>query len=117
MLILDAACPLGVGSPRWLELLKEARTHAEALEVIRKRGYRLSDHKAVSVRRLQSLRGVRLALVVGTLDPGLSEALGISVFDSRREAATWAANRLDAESNGVVVEDAGNTVVGLCSAF
>ncbi len=114
LMILEAACPLGVGLSRWLELLKEARTHADTLTTIRRQGYRLGDHKAVAARRLQDLRQVRLALVTDGVDPELAEAIGVAIFRNRRDAAAWATDALGPQDQtGVLVEDAGCTVVGV----
>ncbi len=72
-LVLDAPCPEGVGQSHFMELLREAPTWASAEELLRRRGYRLGDHKAVRLRRLTDRRGVRVfALCEGLSDEELA---------------------------------------------
>jgi nickel-dependent lactate racemase len=108
VLIAEAACSHGVGIDHFVELLREAPTHAKALELVSRRGYRLGDHKAVRLRALSDTRGVRIGLVSRGIDPGLSSILGISIWDSRERAAIWARELLPDVVNGLAVEDAGN---------
>lgn len=109
VMIVEAACPRGVGIDHFLATLRAARTHRDALAAVAARGYRLGDHKAVRLRALTEARGVRAALVSAHIDPGLGDVLGMTVLASRQAAAQWAALRLDgARNKGVEVVDAGN---------
>ncbi len=108
VLIVEADCAHGVGIDHFIELLREAPTHAAALAVVARRGYRLGDHKAVRLRALSDSRGVRLGLVSTGVDPELGPTLGIEVLESRERAAAWAKGLLGSSMRGIVVEDAGN---------
>lgn len=109
VLIVEAACEHGLGIDHFVELLRQAPTHAAAVEAVARRGYRLGDHKAVRLRALSDVRGVRLAIVSPLLDRSLSDALGMMICRDRAEAAAWADVR--PKANGVLVEDAGNISV------
>ena len=113
VLLVEAACPGGVGIDHFVELLAAASSHDAAVHIVGERGYRLGDHKAVRLRRLTDLRGVRLGIVSDGLDPALGAVLGASVFSSRAEAAAWAQSLLPPTARALLVEDAGNTVVEL----
>ena len=111
-IVLVAPCRGGVGQDEFLDLLRQARTHEEALAVVRRRGYRLGDHKAVRLRRLTDPAGRAVGLAV--VAPGLSAddaaLLGARKADS--VAAALAAAGVDASRCGVCrVADAGNCVV------
>jgi len=72
-MILDAPCPEGVGQSHFMELLRQAPGYQAAEALLRRRGYRLGDHKAVRLRRLTDLRGVRvLAACEGLSDEELA---------------------------------------------
>jgi nickel-dependent lactate racemase len=108
VLILDAACEHGVGLDAFVDLLRAAPTHARALEVVRGRGYRLGDHKAVRLRALTDTRGVHLGLVAPGIDPALAGVLGGTILPDHAAAANWATTHLATPAHGLVVEDAGN---------
>ena len=111
LLLLEAACAGGTGIDHFVELMRACPDHASALATVRDRGYRLGDHKAVRLRALTDLRGVRLALVSKGVDPALEAALGMRIFAGREEAAAWARGLLPASSRGLLVEDAGNVTL------
>lgn len=113
VLILEAACQKGVGIDHFVELLREAPTHAAAAAAVAERGYRLGDHKAVRLRALTDTRGVRVALVSQHVDASLGKVLGIRIFADRGAAAAWAADSLPPEARGVIVSDAGNLTLEL----
>jgi nickel-dependent lactate racemase len=108
VLVVEAACSHGVGLDHFVELLRQAPTHAAAVEVVGRRGYRLGDHKAVRLRALSDTRGVRIGLVSRGIEPGLGAVLGVSVWESRERAAAWAQGLLAGSVHGLAVEDAGN---------
>jgi nickel-dependent lactate racemase len=113
-LILEARCTHGVGLDQFVELLRAAATYREAVDEVRRRGYRLGDHKAVRLRALTDTRGVALALVAPGLDPALGSVLGMHVAHDRASAARFAAARLEGHAaRGLVVEDAGNLTLEL----
>ena len=103
-IVLEAACPDGVGQDAFLDLLKEARSFAEALARVAARGYRLGDHKAVKLRHLTDTRRVELAFVSPGLDAETCALLGGRKAPSVAEATAGRSGR------GVVVDDAGNAV-------
>lgn len=109
VIVLVAACPQGLGQDAFTGLLREAASHAQALEVIARRGYRLGDHKAVRLRFLTdpSCRGLRLFLV----SPGLCSAEA-ALLGGRMAPSVEAALELagvDAEAPRVYrLHDAGN---------
>jgi len=114
VLILEALCEQGVGIDHFVQLLSRAPTHDAALEIVRERGYRLGDHKAVRLRALTDGRGVRLAIVSPNIDPAMAPVLGATVHRDRKVAAAWAASVLPAGgAQGVLVEDAGNVTLEL----
>jgi hypothetical protein len=114
VLVLEAACAHGVGLDHFVELLRAAPTHAGVEAVVRGRGYRLGDHKAVRLRALTDARGVQVVLVARGIDPALGATLGMSVLPDAAEAARWAAARLATRpARGVIVEDAGNLTLEL----
>ncbi len=111
-IVLQAACPQGIGQNAFMELLREAGTHAEAVALIRRRGYRLGDHKAVRLRHLTdpACRGIRVFVVSPGLTPDEAALLGVTWAESARAALQQAG--VDPEGPGVYhVEDAGNTCV------
>jgi len=111
VIVLDAACDHGVGLDQFVELLRAAPTHADALATVAARGYRLGDHKAVRLRALTDARAVRVVLVTRGIDPALAGVLGMTIFPERVAAAAWVARQLPGAARGVVVEDAGNVVL------
>lgn len=113
VLLLEARCDNGVGLDHFLGLLRQARDYAGALAVIERRGYQLGDHKALRLRSLGDLRGVRIGIVSPGLGAGLGEQIGIPVFGARREAADWAKPLLGPGARGLLIEDAGNVCIEL----
>jgi hypothetical protein len=115
VLIVEAECKNGVGIRHFVELLEQAATYRAAREVVEQRGYRLGDHKAVRLRALTDVRGVRLALVSPSIDASMAGVLGMSIFRDRSSAARWAREQLRdvAVPYGLIVEDAGNLALEL----
>jgi len=112
VMVLAAACPQGIGQDAFVQLLREAQTHAAAVAAVQRRGYRLGDHKAVRLRYLTdaATRGVRVFVV----SPGLSAAdaavLGICKADSVSDALRQA-GLTPHGATVYCVADAGNTCV------
>ncbi len=118
IVILDAACPGGVGVDRFLQTLRRAPDHAAALTLVQREGYTLGDHKAVRLRALTDRRGVRIGIVSRSLPDAAARALHAARFDTRSEAAAWALRLLararsgaGPRPRGLVVECAGNFVL------
>jgi hypothetical protein len=109
-LILEAACPQGVGQDAFFHLLQQAPDHRSALALVLARGYRLGDHKAVRLRHLTdpACRNVRLFLVSPGLSPAEARSLGATQADSV-EAALRDAGVTGKSALVCDVEDAGNT--------
>ncbi|HUT01060.1 MAG TPA: lactate racemase domain-containing protein [Phycisphaerae bacterium] len=111
-LLLVAACPAGVGQDHFLRLLREAPTWAAAEAIVRARGYRLGDHKAVRLRRLTDPagRGVRGFLVSGGIAPADAATLGLAPAESV-PAALAAGGVVPGRDDICCVRDAGNLTV------
>ena len=85
LIVLASPCPEGIGQEssqavrQFVEMLTEARTHAQAVAIVKDRGYTLGDHKAVRLRHLTDPAGrnVRLTVVSAGLDAGVFNELGI----------------------------------------
>ncbi len=100
VLVVEAACEKGVGIDHFLQFLRDAPTHTAAVAAVAERGYRLGDHKAVRLRALTDLRGVHVGLLSRGVDKESAAALGVSVFDTREEAASWVAALLRRRGGG-----------------
>jgi nickel-dependent lactate racemase len=113
VILLEAACPEGVGIDRFMNLLRRTDDYPGALAWVREAGYRLGDHKAVRLRHLTDRRGVRVGVVSAGIPEADARALQINVLSGRREAARWALELLgrSGDQTGLVVEDAGHMVV------
>jgi hypothetical protein len=113
-IVLQAACPQGIGQDAFVQLLREAQTHREAVDLVTRRGYRLGDHKAVRLRYLTdpACRGVRVWVVSPGLSGESAAVLGVHRADTV-ESALREAGVDPAGSDVYRVEDAGNTCVVL----
>ncbi|MEI8243932.1 MAG: lactate racemase domain-containing protein [bacterium] len=112
VIVLEAACPQGIGQDAFVNLLREAPTHAAARTVVQQRGYRLGDHKAVRLRYLTdaATRGVRVYVV----SPGISAAEAVLLGIRKAGSAAEALHEAGVAPHGADVcrvEDAGNTCV------
>lgn len=109
-LILEAACPQGVGQDAFFKLLQQAPDHRSALAMVQARGYQLGDHKAVRLRHLTdpTCRNVRLFVISPGLSPVEARILGAIKADTI-EHALRAADVSPAAALVCDVEDAGNT--------
>ncbi len=111
-IILKAPCPDGIGQDHFVELLKKASTHSQALALVNERGYRLGDHKAVRLRYLTdpACRNVRLYLVSDGIDEAQAATLGMTKSASVDQAIIAAG--LDVQDQKIYcIEDAGNVCV------
>jgi len=119
-IILEADCPEGVGPDAFLDLLREAGDYATALRVVRDRGYRLGDHKAVKLRHLTDprQRGVHVALVSPQLAEFGDMVAGLYTFADAREALAWLGEVMaPPTAQGLVIEDAGLACVSVEGLF
>ena len=112
VIILKAPCPEGIGQDHFVELLKQASTHSDALALVNKRGYRLGDHKAVRLRYLTdpACRGVRVSLVSDGIEDAQAATLGMTKSDSVDQAII-AAGKDSQDYKKYWVADAGNVCV------
>jgi len=113
-LVLVASCGGGIGQDHFVELLRAAPTHAQALSIIERRGYRLGDHKAVRLRRLTdpASRGVRVMLVSEGLSADDARTLGFLKVATVAQALS-AAGVEPPIQRVYRVRDAGNCVVAV----
>jgi len=118
VILLDAACHDGLGIDRFVRLLERAPDHASVLALVRREGYALGDHKAVRLRRLTDVRGVRIGIVSRALADTDARVLHAARFDDRAAAARWAlgalgARRTRARDRGgaLIVQDAGQVIL------
>jgi len=118
LIVLDAACPEGMGdrggpgARRFVELLRQAPTCDQAIALVDRQGYQLGDHKAVRLRRLTdpSHRNVRLVVVSAGLSGDALASLGIGSAASVENALAQAG--LDAPDKTIYrVQDAGNLCI------
>jgi len=110
VLVLVAPCPEGIGQDAFVALLRDAPTCAAAERLVRRRGYRLGDHKGVRLRRLtdRAARGVRVYAVSEGLSDTDAAVLGLRRAASA--AGALAAAGIDpARARVLHVTDAGNT--------
>ncbi len=109
VILLDAACHEGVGIDRFMKLLEKAADYDKAVDLVRREGYRLGDHKAVRLRGLTDRRRVRLGIFSAHLSEKDARTAGLALHTDRAAAARWALGCLGAETRtAIVVEDAGN---------
>jgi len=109
-LLLEAACPEGVGQDAFLRLLRLAGDYAGAVRIVEAQGYHLGDHKAVNLRHLtdRARRGVHVALVGSAVSPDDAGILDVHLHPSAESAMEWAADVVPAPlRRGLIVEDAG----------
>lgn len=104
-IVVEADMSGGVGPDRFVRLLEEAPTLADALRRVEER-YVLGDHKAVKLRALQA-RGVRVRLVSPHLDPEVVARAGLELHRTLEAAleAIRAEGRGGAGA-GLVVDEA-----------
>ncbi len=111
VILLDAECAGGIGIDRFFRLLQRAATHTEAVNLVETEGYALGDHKAVRLRALTELRGVKLGAVAAGLSKEDAATAGVELFSNRESAAKWAGDILGPSATGTIVDDAGNLVL------
>jgi len=117
--LLEAACPEGVGQDAFLRLLRTAPDFASAIGRVERDGYRLGDHKAVKLRYLMDAaeRDVHVALVGSSVSPADASVLGVYLFETTEDALRWAEEIVVGPlARGLVVEDAGVVCAALPSA-
>ncbi len=113
-ILLEAACPDGIGQDAFVRLLRSASSYAEACNQVTQEGYRLGDHKAVKLRHLTdpAARGVHVALLGAPISPDACRLLGVHAVTSVDEGLSWLAARVGRPLlRGVCVEDAGMVCV------
>ena len=111
-MVLAAPCPAGLGQDAFVDLLRQAPGHRQAVELVARRGYRLGDHKAVRLRYLTdpACRGVKVLLVSNGISAEQAAVLGMT--KARDVPHALAAAGIDPRSGRVYcVQDAGNVCV------
>ena len=108
-IVLAAACPGGIGQDQFVSLLGQAGDYASALGLIKRRGYRLGDHKAVRLRHLTdpACRGVKLMLVSDGISP--ADALLLGMLKCPTLSAALSAVPVTGATRILSLPDAGNT--------
>ncbi|MCA9243406.1 MAG: DUF2088 domain-containing protein [Phycisphaerales bacterium] len=116
-ILLEAACPKGVGPDRFFQLLRAAATHAAVAEHIARAGYQLGDHKALRLRHLTDpvRRGLRIAVAGAGLRDADARIAGMRAFGDVETAIKWFSKGESPveHTRALRVEDAGNFVVQL----
>jgi len=109
-LVLLAPCPEGIGQDHFMSLLRECGDYASAVAQVARRGYLLGDHKAVKLRYLTDVRGVRVFIVSAGISRAEAEVMGMAKADDVE--AALAAGGIDPGRQKVYrVADAANTCV------
>ena len=118
-IILQAACPKGLGQDQFASLLRKASTYRQALEFVQSQGYRLGDHKAVRLRHLTDAAGrnVRVYAVSDGLSHDDCQTLGFTKSPTIEAAMALASAGMN-NPRSMTLPDAGNaclTLAGLTS--
>ncbi len=113
-ILLEAACPAGVGPDRFVRLMGEAATYAAVKAQIARDGYQLGDHKALRLRRLTdpAQRGLRIAVVGDGLSVDVARDAGMRAFRAHGQALDWLTAGASPQES-LRIEDAGNFVAAL----
>ncbi|MCH8149203.1 MAG: DUF2088 domain-containing protein [Planctomycetes bacterium] len=109
-IILEAVCPEGIGPDGFMNLLRRAPDYESTLEIVRKDGYCLGDHKAAKLRYLTDpkYRNVKVALVSRGVSPTDAEQAGLRPFETVDGALNWLREAAQGpHEKGLIVEDAG----------
>ncbi len=111
-IILLAPCQMGVGQDHFLNLLREADSYEQAVDLVDKRGYQLGDHKAVRLRHLTDpkCRGVRIMVVSSGLSDHDAAVLGVTRSPTVADALS-AAGAHPRSDRIYAIKDAANMTV------
>lgn len=90
-IILDADCPEGMGSDRFLDALRRSPDHQSVKEHVQREGYSLADHKVLKLRHLTDPegRGVSVALVAPGVSDEHARVAGMTRCQSVARARSW----------------------------